>query len=105
MPVVRGSRTGTRTLPPEAVEGLRGAFRNEVAERLPRLQAVHGGSPPHVLADALRDAHSLGSSAVVLGEPQASRVARAIESALLEGDLTGVPAQVEVLCTLLEAWR
>ena len=105
MPVVRGGRAGTRTLPPEAVAGLQEAFRAEVAERLPRLEAVRAGSPPDLLADALRDAHSLGSSAVVLGEPEASRVARGIESALLEGDLTAVPAQVVVLGALLEAWR
>ena len=101
MPDVRGART----LPPEAVADLRRAFRAEVAVRLPRLQAVHAGSGPEELADAQRAAHSLGSSAVVLGEPEAARVARGIESALVAGDLAGVPAEVDLLVRLLGAWR
>lgn len=96
---------GARTLPPEALADLRRAFRAEVAARLPRLQAARVGSGPEELAEAVRAAHSLSSSAVVLGEPEAARVARGIESALIAGDLAGVPADVDVLVRLLGAWR
>ena len=68
-----------RTLPPEAVASLREAFAGEVASRLPRLQELLDGPPG---PDALRDAHALGSSAVVVGEPDASRTARALEAEL-----------------------
>jgi HPt (histidine-containing phosphotransfer) domain-containing protein len=68
-----------RTLPPEAVAGLREAFAGEVESRLPRLLALldEPAGP-----DALRDAHALGSSAVVVGELDASRAARALEAEL-----------------------
>lgn len=71
-------RTG-RTLPPEAVAALRDAFTDEVTTRLPRLLALLDGPPG---PDALRDAHALGSSAVVVGEADASRTARALETEL-----------------------
>ena len=98
-------RQGARTLPPEALAGLHQAFRAEVAERLPRLQALHAGSCPRELAEARRAAHSLAGSAVVLGEPGASRAARDIESSLSAGAQQDVPAQVDVLVRLLGAWR
>jgi len=68
-----------RALPPEALAGLREAFAGEVAARLPRLQELLTAPPG---PDALRDAHALGSSAVVVGEPEASRTARALEAEL-----------------------
>ena len=68
-----------RSLPPEAVAGLREAFAGEVASRLPRLLALLDGPPG---PDALRDAHALGSSSVVVGENDASRTARALEAEL-----------------------
>ena len=68
-----------RALPPEAVAGLRDAFAGEVAARLPRLMELLDGPPG---PDALRDAHALGSSAVVVGEADASRTARALEAEL-----------------------
>jgi HPt (histidine-containing phosphotransfer) domain-containing protein len=76
------ARRAPRVLPPEAVAGLREAFAGEVGSRLPRLLALLDGPPG---PDALRDAHALGSSAVVVGEPDASRTARALE-AELSGD-------------------
>lgn len=100
--VARGP--GGRVLPPAALEGLRDAFSAEVAERLPRLQAVRPDASAEVLAQALRDAHSLGSSAVVLGEPEASRTARALEADLLEGRTAGLPAQVAMLTGQLARW-
>jgi HPt (histidine-containing phosphotransfer) domain-containing protein len=90
-----------RRLPAQAVAGLREAFAAEVAERLPRLRAaVVDGSAG---ATAVRDAHTLGSSAAVVGEPAACRAARAAEAALL----AGAPARehVEELAALLEGWR
>ncbi len=93
-----------RVLPPHAMAGLREAFAAEVAERLPHLQAVRVGSGPDQLAAALRAAHSLGSSAAVLGEPEASRVARAVEAALLTADVAAVPDQVADLTCLLQQW-
>jgi HPt (histidine-containing phosphotransfer) domain-containing protein len=65
-----------RALPAEAVAELQAAFAGEVAVRLPRLLADPLG------ADALRDAHTLGSSAVVVGRPDASRAARRLEAEL-----------------------
>ena len=65
-----------RALPPDAVADLLAAFAGEVAVRLPRLLADPLGP------DALRDAHTLGSSAVVVGRPEASRAARRLEAEL-----------------------
>jgi hypothetical protein len=75
---VRGRRA-PRTLPPEALMSLREAFAGEVAVRLPRLLTLIDRPPG---PDTLRDAHSLGSSAVVVGEQDASRTARALEAEL-----------------------
>ena len=97
---------GGRALPPQALAALREAFAVELAERLPRLQAVrpevvHGEQ----LVAAVRDAHTLGSSAVVVGEPRAARAARVVESALLAGELADVPAHVRALAEELAGWR
>lgn len=92
-----------RTLPPEAIAGLREAFAGEVASRLPRLQALLDGPPG---PDSLRDAHALGSSAVVVGEPDASRTARALEAELGtdDPDRERLAALVCTLTEQLEAW-
>lgn len=92
-----------RTLPPEAVASLREAFAGEVASRLPRLQALLDGPPG---PDALRDAHALGSSAVVVGEPDASRAARAIEAELggESPDPERLAVLVRELTAQLESW-
>jgi HPt (histidine-containing phosphotransfer) domain-containing protein len=88
-----------RRLPEQAVAGLREAFAAEVAERLPRLHAALAAGRPE---DTLRDAHTLGSSALVVGEPVVGRVARAAEAALLAGE----PAhdRVAELAALLDRW-
>jgi hypothetical protein len=65
-----------RALPPEAVADLLRAFDGEVAVRLPRLLADPFGP------DAVRDAHTLGSSAVVVGRLDVSRTARGLEAEL-----------------------
>ena len=92
-----------RTLPPEAVASLREAFAGEVASRLPRLRALLDGPPG---PDALRDAHALGSSAVVVGEPAASRTARAIEAELGTDvpDRDRLAALVRELSAQLQEW-
>jgi HPt (histidine-containing phosphotransfer) domain-containing protein len=98
-----GVRTSRRTLPAEALEGLREAFRGEVAARLPRLQELLAGPAG---SDALRDAHALGSSAVVVGEPEASRTARALEAELLADapDRARVTELVRELTRRLQPW-
>ena len=67
---------------------LRAAFANELEERLPRLTA---GTDPEVVR---RDAHTLASSAAVVGEPEIARAARAVE--------LGAPTSELVL--LLQQW-
>lgn len=74
-----GAPRAPRVLPPEALASLRDAFAGEVEDRLPRLLALLDGPPG---PEALRDAHALGSSAVVVGENEASRTARALEAEL-----------------------
>ncbi len=96
-------RRAPRVLPPEALASLREAFAGEVEDRLPRLLALLDGPPG---PDALRDAHALGSSAVVVGEADASRTARALEAEL--GTDQPDPARcadlVRELASRLSAW-
>ncbi len=66
-------------LPPGTLDGLRQAFSGEVRERLPRLVSL---DDPLV---AVRDAHTLGSSAWVVGEADISALARAVERDLADG--------------------
>ena len=98
-------RTG-RTLPPEALAGLREAFTGEVTTRLPRLLALLDGPPGHHPGpDALRDAHALGSSAVVVGANDASLTARALEAELGgAADQAVVQRLVRELADRLGAW-
>ena len=95
---------GGRDLPPVVLAALRQAFADELAQRLPRLLAVRPDSAPDVAAQALRDAHTLGSSAVVVGELSAARLARAIEADLQAGRIGFVPARVDELAALLARW-
>lgn len=73
-----------RRLPAAALAGLQEAFAAEVAERLPRLRSAVDSGDVRRLDDVVRDAHALGSSAAVMGEPAASASARAAEALLLE---------------------
>lgn len=102
--VVAPRAAGGREWPAAALAGLREAFTAEVGDRLPRLLALRPDAAPDELAQALRDAHTLGSSAVVLGEPAASRVAREIESDLCAGRVGAVPGRARELAALLSAW-
>lgn len=100
----------TRRLPAEALAGLRETFAQELAERLPRLRVAVDSDDDALLTSAVRDAHSLGSSAAVMGLAEASRSARAAE-ALLAGRRPGAPAgdelrqQVAELHACLAGWR
>lgn len=92
-----------RVLPPEALRDLRTAFTGEVAVRLPHLLALLDGPAG---PDALRDAHSLGSSAVVVGECAAARTARALEVELAAAspDPDRTAALVRELAAQLAGW-
>lgn len=104
------ARASTRRLPPQALAGLREAFASELAERLPRLRAAVASVDDALLQQALRDAHTLGSSAAIVGEADASRAARAAE-ALLADRAEGAPvppalaARVDELSTCLAGWH
>lgn len=100
---VAGVPRAPRVLPPEALASLRDAFRGEVEDRLPRLLALLDGPPG---PDALRDAHALGSSSVVVGEAEASRTARALEAELGTDapDRARCAALVRELADRLGAW-
>jgi len=103
------ARAATRRLPAAALAGLQEAFVAEVADRLPRLRdAVDSGDPTR-LDDVVRDAHALGSSAAVMGEPAASRAARAAEALLVEQPrrddvLDALRAHVDDLARELSGW-
>lgn len=89
-----------RVLPPQALADLRAAYAEEVADRLPRLvqAAARGATGP----DAVRDAHSLGSSSFVVGEAEAGRLARDVEARLLAGE--PVEEAVARLAACLTGW-
>jgi HPt (histidine-containing phosphotransfer) domain-containing protein len=72
-----------RRLPPEARAGLRRAFARELAERLPRLRQAVDSDDDALLQTAVRDAHSLASSAAVVGLADASLSARRAEELLV----------------------
>ena len=98
-----------RRLPAAALAGLQEAFAAEVAERLPRLRAAVDAGDPAGLDDVVRDAHALGSSAAVMGEPEASRSARAAEALLVESPrrpdvVDALRAHVDDLARELAGW-
>lgn len=102
-------------MPDDLAVALREAFRGEVRARLPRLELLSrptaGPRSADVLAEALRDAHSLAGSAVVVGELTAARSARSLEAALdhcrqapSEPLPASVTAEVDRLAGLLAPW-
>jgi HPt (histidine-containing phosphotransfer) domain-containing protein len=110
VPIVEGTsgvpaqRAGSR-LPAAALAGLREAFAEEVNERLPRLRAAVATRDAESLRAALRDVHTLGSSAYVVGEDDAAVLARAAEAVLLEdGDPAEFSRLVADLHARLESW-
>ena len=98
-------RAAVSRLPESALAGLREAFKDEVSERLPRLRAAAQTLDPALLADALRDVHTLGSSAYVVGENDAARTARAAEAILIDdGPLDAFAGLVAELDKQLSGW-
>jgi HPt (histidine-containing phosphotransfer) domain-containing protein len=97
-------RVGSR-LPAAALAGLREAFAGEVSERLPRLRTAAATLDADLLVDALRDVHTLGSSAYVVGEDDAARTARAAEAVLVEkGRLQDFADLIATLDSQLSGW-
>jgi HPt (histidine-containing phosphotransfer) domain-containing protein len=106
-----------RALPERAVAALRDAFAGEVATRLPGMQSAAAEMLATGQVSAARTlithAHTLASSAAVLGESTASRYARHCEELLLRCvDGESVPrdvaadaaADVETVSMLLAPW-
>lgn len=105
-----------RALPERAVAALRDAFAGEVATRLPGMQSAAAEMLLTGAADAARTvlthAHTLASSAAVIGEPLASRHARRCEELLAACGDEAVPsdvaaeaaAEVETVTLLLAPW-
>jgi HPt (histidine-containing phosphotransfer) domain-containing protein len=98
-------RAAVSRLPESALAGLREAFKDEVTERLPRLREAARTLDRVLLADALRDVHTLGSSAYVVGENDAARTARAAEAILIDdGPLDAFAGLVADLDKQLSGW-
>ena len=74
-----GGQTVASAMPPAVLAQLREAFAQEVHNRLPHLEARTD------LETARRDAHTIASSAWIVGEPEIARLARAVETELPEG--------------------
>ena len=91
-------------LPAQALAGLRGAFAEELSIRLPRVRMAARRLDPARLTEALRDVHTLGSSAYLLNEPAAGQAARAAEAALEDGRLTDFTTYANELDRLLTGW-
>ena len=77
-----------RAVPAAALQGLREAFAHEASERLPHLESLED------LETARRDAHTLASSAWVVGEPEISRLARTVEEQLPGGPVAELVARL-----------
>ena len=98
-------RKAVSRLPESALAGLREAFKDEVTERLPRLREAARTLDKAMLVEALRDVHTLGSSAYVVGENEAARTARAAEAILIDdGPLEAFAALVIDLDKRLSGW-
>ena len=98
-------RAAVSRLPESAMASIREAFVGEVSERLPRLREAARTLDRAQLAEALRDVHTLGSSAYVVGENDAALTARAAEAILLDdGPLEAFAALVAELDKRLSGW-
>src|SRR3954452_8633414 len=106
-----------RALPAGAVAALRDAFAGEVATRLPGMQSaaaeVLATGAVSAAQDLVHHAHTLASSAAILGEAVASRHARHCEELLLSwcaadavppGVAAEAAADVETVALLLAPW-
>jgi HPt (histidine-containing phosphotransfer) domain-containing protein len=98
-------RAAVSRLPESALASLREAFAEEVNERLPRLREAARTLDRALLVVALRDVHTLGSSAYVVGENEAAVTARAAEAVLVDdGPLEAFAALVVELDKRLSGW-
>ena len=86
-----GGSTVAGAVPPAVLAELHEAFLREVRARLPHLE---GGSDAET---ARRDAHTLASSAWVVGEPEIARLAREVESGYPDGPLADLLAALHVV--------
>ncbi|HEV2888986.1 MAG TPA: hypothetical protein VGX28_01275 [Frankiaceae bacterium] len=109
-----------RALPERAVAALRDAFAGEVATRLPGMQSAAAEVLTTGAVSAARTlvshAHTLASSAAVLGEAMASRYARHCEELLVvalascgtdvvpRDVAVGAAEDVEAVSMLLAPW-
>lgn len=105
-----------RALPERAVAALRDAFAGEVAKRLPGMQSAAAlvlTTGDHDAARTLlTHAHTLASSAAIVGESLASQHARRCEELLASCGESSVPgdvaaeavAEVETVTLLLAPW-
>jgi HPt (histidine-containing phosphotransfer) domain-containing protein len=73
-------------MPPAVLAELRHAFGQEVRNRLPHLTTTSD------LETARRDAHTIASSAWIVGEPEIARLAREVEYALPDGPVAELVA-------------
>jgi hypothetical protein len=97
------------SLPPAAVLSVRSAYAREVARRLPALEIAlssltRGGAPVDIEA-AVRDAHSLASSSIVVGEATAGTALRAVEGLLAQGTFDEAARQLDIAALSLGPWR
>jgi HPt (histidine-containing phosphotransfer) domain-containing protein len=76
-----GAQGARAALPDDVRQSLRAAFASEVAARLPELR-----EPLDDRDAALRHAHTLASSAWVVGEHRISTLARSVEEQLEDGE-------------------
>jgi HPt (histidine-containing phosphotransfer) domain-containing protein len=98
-------RAAVSRLPESALAGIREAFRDDVTERLPRLREAARTLDRALLVDALRDVHTLGSSAYIVGENDAARTARAAEAVLIDdGPLDSFAGLIAELDKQLSGW-
>ncbi len=98
-------RAAVSRLPESAMASIREAFAGEVSERLPRLREAARTLDRAQLGEALRDVHTLGSSAYVVGENDAALTARAAEAVLIDdGPLEAFAALITELEKRLSGW-
>jgi HPt (histidine-containing phosphotransfer) domain-containing protein len=90
-----GAHGARRALPVGVAQSLREAFAGEVAARLPHLREATD------LDLARLDAHTLASSATVVGERELGALARLVEDQLAEGTVT---PDLTALVTALEGY-
>jgi HPt (histidine-containing phosphotransfer) domain-containing protein len=90
-----GAHGARRALPVDVAQSLRKAFAGEVSARLPHLRDTAD------LERARLDAHTLASSATVVGERELGALARLVEEQLADGLVT---PDLDALVVALEGY-